>query len=79
MKATERTAWEALQAALTRHTPRCAGDDRFIADDLPDREETYMRRICDRCPITDLCDAYAAHVKAGFWAGRNRLPKGQRT
>lgn len=79
MKTDERAAWEALQAALTAYTPRCAGDTRFIADDLTDTEEAYMAGICDRCPISDLCDAYAAHVKAGFWAGRNRLPKGQRT
>lgn len=73
----ETTRWEALQAAIQRHKPECVGDTRFITDEPTEALQAVMADICERCPLFQYCDDYAEHVKAGFWAGKNRLPKGR--
>ncbi|MET3510818.1 WhiB family transcriptional regulator [Plantibacter flavus] len=62
-------AYTALQDAMTRTDPECRDDGRFILDDQPADTLAY---ICERCPLIDLCRAYAATERpsGGVWAGR---------
>lgn len=64
-------AWELLNAELEEVAPPCDGLDEFTADRLSDDERELCELICARCPLLDLCDAYAsaAKVPSGFWAG----------
>lgn len=73
-------AWDALNEALEDVTPPCSGLPLFTADSLTDEQRAECSRICARCPIADLCDAYATAAKAdaGFWAGVERSPKRRR-
>ena len=71
------TAWDALNEALEHYTPLCDGRALFTADSRTDEQRALCASICARCPVADLCDAYAtaANVAAGFWAGRSYPPK----
>ena len=64
--------YQALTDALRDVTPACAGDPRFIADDLEPADEIRMRSICRSCPVFAECKAYAPHAAAGYWAGAQR-------
>ena len=66
-------AWLSLNAALQDREPECAGLGLFTADGLSDADRAVCASICARCPVIDLCDAYAsaAGVTAGFWAGHS--------
>lgn len=70
-------AWTALDSALRRYSPPCAGLDVFTADRRTDDERALCASICMKCPIRDLCDAYAtaARVEGGYWAGADRNPR----
>ena len=70
-------AWDALNEALDDYTPGCSGLPLFTADSRTDDERETCEVICARCPVFDLCDAYATAAKAdaGFWAGADRSPK----
>lgn len=61
-----------LKAAMLHATPACAEDPRFTDDAPP----ASLARVCHRCPLIALCDAYArtARPPAGFWAGRTWEP-----
>lgn len=72
-------AWGALNKALEEVTPGCSGLPLFTADSRTDDERATCEVICARCPVFDLCDAYAtAAADAGFWAGAERSPKRRR-
>jgi len=69
-------AWDALNEALEDETPGCSGLPLFVADSRADEQRAACEVICARCPVFDLCDAYAtAAADAGFWAGAERSPK----
>ncbi len=72
------SAWEALHASLCELLPPCHARDLFTADRLSDEQMTECAAICQRCPVLELCDAYAtaARPPSGFWAGRFYSPKG---
>lgn len=72
-------AWELLNAELREVTPPCDGLDEFTAGGLTDDERELCESICARCPLLDLCDAYAsaARVTSGFWAGHLWTTKGK--
>ncbi|KQZ10042.1 hypothetical protein ASD19_10845 [Microbacterium sp. Root53] len=72
MRAVEAEAWKALDTALQATRAPCAGDNAFIQDTFTEDEKTRLRAICGSCPIVSLCDDYARHVTAGFWAGKQR-------
>lgn len=74
-------AWARLSAALRDSAPGCAGLDIFTADQLTGDQLDFCDGICTRCPVFDLCDAFAlaARVQAGFWAGRLFSPKATTT
>lgn len=74
------STWDDLNAALEHYTPGCTGHASFTADSRADEQQAECSRICARCPIADLCDAYATAAKAdaGFWAGVERSPKRRR-
>jgi hypothetical protein len=73
-------AWDALNNALEDVTLGCTGHASFTADSRTDEQRADCSAICARCPIADLCDAYATAAKAdaGFWAGVERSPKRRR-
>jgi hypothetical protein len=62
----------ALQRALADATPLCAGNERFIAEDLEPVDLAEMTALCDLCPARFACSGYARATKppAGFWAGK---------
>lgn len=70
------TAWRNLQNALSTQEPLCAGDDRFIQDNLSPRDTAAVRTICAGCPLLTACSAFADLVpdrhSSGYWAGRRR-------
>ena len=70
-------AWDALNEAMEDATPGCSGLPLFTADSRTDEQRAECASICARCPLADLCDAYATAAKAdaGFWAGAERSPK----
>lgn len=71
-------AWGALNDALECYAPGCSDVPLFVADSRTDEQRGECASICARCPITDLCDAYAKAPKAdGYWAGADRGPKGR--
>ena len=72
-------AWEALSASLQDFAPPCEGRALFTADRLTDDERALCESICARCPVADLCDAYAtaAKVDSGFWAGHSYTQSGK--
>ena len=74
---TTNDAWDELNAALEDVTPGCSGLPLFVADSRTDEQRAECEVICARCPVFDLCDAYATAAKAdaGFWAGADRSPK----
>ena len=63
------------------HSTTCdrpATDEKgFVANRLTDEQRSECASICARCPVIDLCDAYAtaAKVDFGFWAGVERRRK----
>lgn len=71
-------AWDALNAELEEVAPPRDGLDEFTADRLSDDERELCELICARCPLLDLCAAYAtaAKVPSGFWAGHSWTHKG---
>lgn len=72
-------AWDALNEALEHYAPGCSGLPLFTADSRTDEQRAACEVICARCPIADLCDAYAtAAADSGFWAGAERSPKRRR-
>ncbi|MER7797609.1 WhiB family transcriptional regulator [Microbacterium sp. NPDC096154] len=73
-------AWDALNAALLRYAPPCTGHAVFTADQRTALERAVCSSICARCPIADLCAAYATAAKpdSGFWAGTDRSSKHKR-
>ncbi|GAA2910655.1 hypothetical protein JOD62_001700 [Microbacterium keratanolyticum] len=73
-------AWDALNDALAHTTPACEGRVLFTADRLSDDQRALCKSICARCPLFDLCDAYAitAKVESGYWAGHSYSPKGRK-
>lgn len=74
------SAWDDLNAALEHYAPPCSGLHVFTADSRTDEQRAECSSICARCPIADLCDAYAtaSKVDLGFWAGKDRSPKRRR-
>lgn len=69
-------AWDALNAALEDVTPPCSGLPLFTADSRTDDERETCEVVCSRCPVFDLCDAYAsAAADDGYWAGAERSAK----
>lgn len=71
----ERSAWDALQAAISRDTPACLGDNRFLGDGRGGLATRDLAAICAECPIRRECGEYATSLRyriAGFWAGRWR-------
>ncbi len=59
-----------LLRATEENEPGCAGDDRFIAEPGQVVEHwRSMRRICDACPLLDLCEQVGMGERAGMWAG----------
>ena len=73
---TAEAAWDALNEALEEVAPPCSGLPLFVADSRTDSERVACEVICARCPVFDLCDAYAtAAADAGFWSGVERSPK----
>ncbi|MGW9629067.1 WhiB family transcriptional regulator [Agromyces sp. NPDC055520] len=73
-------AWVPLNKALQDYTPPCSGLDLYTADSRTDEQRAECSSICARCPIADLCGAYATATKvdSGFWAGTDRSPKRKR-
>lgn len=73
-------AWDALSTALKAYTPRCSGLILFTADRLSADERAMCASVCARCPVADLCGAYATadKVTAGFWAGHQYTPNGKK-
>lgn len=73
MRAAERAAWEALDAA--RRTldhrgiePRCS--DRwheFTAEDVDTLREAAQ--LCHGCPLLEVCAGVVPYVAHGAWAG----------
>lgn len=74
-------AWVPLNEALQDYAPPCSGLPLFTADSRTDEQRAACASICARCPIADLCDAYATASKVdfGFWAGTDRSPQRRRT
>ena len=72
-------AWLSLNAALQDYAPPCTGHASFTADSRSDAQQAGCASICARCPIADLCGAYAAasKVDTGFWAGVDRSIRGK--
>ncbi|WP_396654964.1 WhiB family transcriptional regulator [Microbacterium foliorum] len=72
-------AYDHLEAAIRDNTPPCSGLHLFTADSRTDEQRAACSSICARCPITDLCGAYATAAKAdfGFWAGVDRAARGR--
>jgi hypothetical protein len=70
--------YEQLMKATLTDNPECVDDARFLLDrdDVHDQELVYLRSICRRCPLEQLCHAYARKAKppAGMWAGRHYPP-----
>ena len=64
--------YAALHDALTRYTPPCSDDARYITDNVDDATLAELSAGCDLCDIRPLCRAYAntARPKGGFWAGK---------
>ena len=65
-------AYQALAAAMETTVPNCQGIELFTADNLENPDIAELARICDTCPLFNLCDDYA-HIerpKAGIWAGK---------
>ncbi len=64
---------DALTHAARDTAPACAADTRYTADrhQLTPEDLVDMRGTCNRCPLRELCHAYAntARPAAGFWAG----------
>lgn len=72
-------AWEALSLFLQNAEPLCNGQELFTTDGLTDDQRASCALICARCPVADLCGAYAmaAKVDSGFWAGHSYTSKGK--
>lgn len=74
-------AWSELSRALLVHEPACRDDHRFTADDV--EQDPDLRSTCQACPVVAECRAYAqqahGHRIAGFWAGRRRGARTDRT
>lgn len=70
-------AWRALELRLRDYAPPCDGKDVFTDPSRTDEERELCASICARCPIADLCGAYAAASKtdSGYWAGADRSPR----
>ena len=71
---------ELLTAVLALEAPTpCYDDWRFIAEpgDLTHADAVAAMNACDRCPVRDLCKAYArvARPEAGIWAGMRYSPR----
>ncbi len=66
-------AWDLLNAELKEVAPPCDGLEEFTAVNLSDEERAWCASICARCPVIELCDAYASAAKVtfGFWAGHS--------
>jgi hypothetical protein len=73
-------AWDALNEALEDYAPPCNGRALFTADSRTDEQRALCASISARCPVADLCDAYAtaAKVASGFWAGRSYPQRGRK-
>lgn len=73
-------AYAPLASVLRDFEPPCNGHDVFMSAELTELERAVCSSICARCPIADLCDAYAtaSQVDLGFWAGKDRNPKRKR-
>jgi len=65
--------WTRLQEQLRLTVPRCDGDNRFVCDELTPADLEDMERLCDACPLKNLCRAYAEATKppGTFWAGKH--------
>lgn len=76
---TSDNAWDALNDALEHMAPACESRALFTADRLTDDQRALCESICARCPLFDLCDAYAVttKVESSFWAGYSYSPKGR--
>lgn len=65
--------FQRLARALEYLDPACRDDARFIADaeDLSSDDTTAMAATCARCPLLELCEAYATRARpvGGYWAG----------
>lgn len=64
--------YDTLTRAAIAQPPPCAGDTRFISDDLEPAERLTVAHICaTRCLIREHCNAYAdrAHPTGGIWDG----------
>ncbi|MEV8272680.1 hypothetical protein [Microbacterium sp. NPDC077184] len=63
----------ALQEALRHETPACDGVTAFTDTAVDVEHHEQMEAICWRCPVRDLCAAFADVAQpAGFWAGQRR-------
>lgn len=73
-------AWDALNAAMEDDAPLCEGQALFTTDGLNNEDRAVCASICVRCPVADLCNAYAmaAKMTSGFWAGRYYSPKARK-
>lgn len=74
------SAAEAFDAALLSlaergEQPPCFGLPGHVSDDPHERQ--IAARLCDGCPVRDLCGAVADERKEAFgvWAGRDRTPR----
>lgn len=74
------TTWDALNRALQTYTPPCEGHAAFTADFRTELQGVRCASVFARCPIADLCGAYArtAKVDSGYWAGVDHNPRRRR-
>jgi hypothetical protein len=68
-------AWRRLQDALEVTVTPCRGRGEWISQHPEDR--AFAVQHCRRCPITELCRAYAEAAKErdGVWGGVDRTPR----
>lgn len=63
--------YNALQRELRHRVAPCRNVKEFTADRVDDDTATVLAGICARCPVIDLCRAYADTARPdGYWAGR---------
>lgn len=74
--------FDALQRALETRSPRCAGDKRFMRDNLTPDAVSVLRRICWACPVYVQCREFAEAARPEdlggiVWAGQVRTTRGR--
>lgn len=71
MSGHDQPTYVALTQKMLVIRPVCAGDSRYVSDELSKVDVVEMAELCSLCPLYEACAEYAKKSRpaAGFWAG----------